>query len=138
MSTGKSGRPKGGRRGAVDERGFTLIEVLVALTILSFGLLAIASMQITAIQTTGGAKTISTGVAWAEDKLELLTSLGYDNLSLNPGAHDEGDTPEIYKITWTVANNAPRQNCKLITVNVQSNERGRVKNTTLTGIKPQF
>ena len=39
-----------GRRKRNNERGFTLLEVIVAISILAIGLLAVASMQISSIR----------------------------------------------------------------------------------------
>ena len=114
------------------------MEVLIAMTILSVGLLAIASMQISAIQTTGGAKSISKGISWAEDRLEMLSSLNYSDALLNAGVTNDPNPPEHFTISWTVIDNNPRPNCKYITVNVQWSERGMNKSALLTGVKPQL
>ena len=138
--TVKTGKNRGNRRNLTTETGFTLIEVLVAMTILSVGLLAIATMQISAIQTTGKAKSISQGVMWAEDRMEMLSSLAYtDALIADTGAAiDDPSPPQGFDISWTVDNDNPRTNCKLITITVQWNERGMNKTSTLTGVKPQL
>ena len=130
----------GGKCGGTDAKGFTLMEVLIAMTILSVGLLAIASMQISAIQTTGGAKSISAGTAWAEDRLEYLLSLPYDDSALDPaaGKPDPLTSPNYFTITYSVEDNKPRDNCKLITVSVQWTERGNAKTASLIGVKPQL
>ena len=138
--TGKTGKNRGNRRNLTTETGFTLIEVLVAMTILSVGLLAIATMQISAIQTTGGAKSISKGVMWAEDRMEMLSSLAYtEALIADTGTDiDDPSPPSGFDISWTVDDENPQPNCKLITITVRWNERGMNKVTTLTGVKPQL
>ena len=139
MKTGKTGKNRGNRRNLTTETGFTLIEVLVAISILAVGLLAIASMQISAIQTTGGAKSLSKGVMWAEDRMEFLSSLPYGNTLLNAGAgqQDPLSPPRGYTITYTVVVRPAPDNFKLITINVADNYRN-TRPTTLTGIKPQL
>lgn len=125
------------------EGGFTLMEVLIAITILSVGLLAIASMQIAAIQTTGGAKFLSQGIAWAEDRMEMLNTLAYDNALLADTAGGERDEnpatePAGYDISWSVDDDNPEDRCKLVTVFVRWNEGGRSKVTTLTSVIPEL
>jgi type IV pilus assembly protein PilV len=138
--TGKTGKNRGNRRNLTTETGFTLIEVLVAMTILAVGLLAIASMQISAIHTTGSAKSISKGVMWAEDRMEMLSSLAYTNALIGDtgAAISDPSPPDGFDISWTVDDDNPRSNCKLITITVRWNDRGQNKTTTLTGVKPQL
>ena len=48
------------------DEGYTLVEVLIALGILGFGLLAVATMQVTAIRTNARARGLSQGVTLAQ------------------------------------------------------------------------
>lgn len=57
------------------EQGYTLVEVLIALGILGFGLLAVATMQVTAIKTNARASGISQGLTLAQAKTEELMNL---------------------------------------------------------------
>ena len=54
------------------DRGFTLIEVLVAITILSVGLLAVASMQANAIRSNSLAERVTVITAVAQGAMEDL------------------------------------------------------------------
>ena len=62
------------------EEGYTLVEVLVALGILGFGLLAVATMQVTAIKTNARAGNLSHGTTLAQAKAEELMNLAYSTL----------------------------------------------------------
>lgn len=103
--------------------GFTVIEVLVALTIFSIGLLAVATMQISAIRTNAFAYRITIATTLAQDLLENYKRLGYEGIPTtgnytdnNPiNAKGEHDGVGIYNRTWTVADNGWR---KTITVTV--------------------
>ncbi len=64
------------------ESGFTLIEILIAIAILAFGLLAVATMQVTGIRTNASANSMSQGLTLAQDKVEELMSLPYDHLDM--------------------------------------------------------
>jgi type IV pilus assembly protein PilV len=64
------------------ESGFTLIEILIAIAILAFGLLAVATMQVTGIRTNARANSMSQGLTLAQDKVEELISLSYDHSDL--------------------------------------------------------
>lgn len=114
------------------EKGFTLIEVLFAIAILAFGLLAVASMQSSAIHGNLFASGKTQGITWAENTLEELLALPYNQV-VSGGPITEGN----YNITWNVANNSPITNCKLITVTVTYQERGIWRQAIeLTSIKP--
>ena len=70
----------GGCGGISNQKGYTLVEVLVALGILGFGLMAVATMQVTAIKTNSRASNLSLGVTLAQAKVEELMNLPYSSL----------------------------------------------------------
>lgn len=77
--------------------GFTLIEILLAIGILAFGLLALASMQVMSIQTNGKANRITEGATMAMNQLEQLMTQGYDSFS------DTGSVKtQLYDLSWEV------------------------------------
>jgi Tfp pilus assembly protein PilV len=55
-------------------KGFTLIEALIALTVMSFGLLAIATFQSKLVSQSGYNKARSEAIAMAQEKLDQLRS----------------------------------------------------------------
>lgn len=111
------------------QNGFTLIEVLMAMAIFTIGILGLFGMQTAAIKENLAANSITTGSAWAMDKVEQLLSLDYDDPALldgagttsgcaglddgpdRPGKPDtladgsdtSGTTEPIYNIYWNVA-----------------------------------
>lgn len=54
------------------QQGFTLLELLIAISIFAIGLLSIAGMQITAIRTNSSANTSTAGSALAAGVLEEI------------------------------------------------------------------
>jgi len=56
----------------IKEQGFTLIEIIIAMGILAFGLLAMASMQVMAIKTNGKANRITEASTFSMDQMEKL------------------------------------------------------------------
>jgi prepilin-type N-terminal cleavage/methylation domain-containing protein len=91
----------GGKPHPLDERGFTFVEVLIVIAIFSIGVLAVAIMQVSAINTNASARMSGEATALATNQLEALMALNYEHADLNP------DTPhEIvqgpYTITWNV------------------------------------
>ena len=122
------------------EGGFTLIEVLFAIAILSFGLLAVAKMQGSAIQGNFFAGGKTEAITWAQDRMETLMALPYTDAELGNGHHDDPNAPPNYPIGWDVTdlNDDPTTNCKLIIVKVTPQIRGVEKQIQLTCVKPQM
>ena len=121
------------------QAGFTLIEVVVAISILSVGLLAVASMQTAAINGNDKAYRITEGVTWAQDRLEYLLALPYDDaaLSLGTGKADPMTPPPNYTITYDVEA-GPIANTKRITVIATHNDRGVTRSRRLSGVKNEM
>lgn len=65
------------------EKGFTLVEMLVAITIFAIGLLAVAGMQLTAIGTNSDSNTLTAATALTEGIMEEILAWSVDTPSLN-------------------------------------------------------
>ena len=125
------------------EDGFTLIEVLVALTIFAVGLLAVAAMQNSAILMNSNAGKLTNLSTWGMDKIEELSVLPYNDPWLEtagnpPGNDSAGNTHQEvsgdYTISWTVVDNNPLPSTKNITVTVT----GRGKTAIIGFLKPNI
>ena len=134
----KQSFPSGpGKKG---EQGFTLLEVIIAISILTFGLLAVASMQISAIRGNALAGGVTEGTSWASDKMEELISLPYTHADLATGNHQEptSTSPPGFTITWDVAENTPLNDTKTITLTVTWTEQGAGKTVILQHVVPRI
>jgi type IV pilus assembly protein PilV len=74
---------------SMGNRGLTLLEVLAAIAILAFGLLAIATMQATSVKGNSQAIGITEAVSLAQDKVEGLMRLPYDDPADNDDPLDD-------------------------------------------------
>ncbi len=118
-----------------NDKGYTLIEMLIAIAILSVGLLAVATMQISSIRVNDTARRMTRRATMAQDRLEYIMSLKYTHAVLTSGAHTDGSAPSGYTISWNVSTGGTLPPLtKLIRVNVT--ERG--KTTTMSNIKPRL
>jgi type IV pilus assembly protein PilV len=113
--------------------GFTLPEVMVAMAIITIGLLAIGLQQISAINGNNRGKMTSQAATLAADQMERLLAFDYNDPELNDGDYNR---PEgAYAITWTIGAGATA-NVKTITVAVTSeNPHLLERNVTLNGLK---
>jgi type IV pilus assembly protein PilV len=105
-----------------DEKGFTLIETLMAIAIIAIGLLALAALQTTAISGTGRANKHSMAVLLAEDQIETYKNYPYDSIPSSPSTESGTTLPQdswgIFTRTTTVQDGTPVPGSKTITVTV--------------------
>ena len=74
------------------QSGFTLLEVLIALAIFSFGILGVNAMQWTSIRGNGQANRITAASNLAADRIEQILNITYmPNNSDSNGIDDDGD-----------------------------------------------
>ena len=120
-----------------EQNGFTLLEVIIALFIFSVGLLAVASMQMTATKGNYFSGTLTEATSWAADQMETLMSLPYADPDLTADDPHGGPPEEgsIYTITWSVADDDTTNNTKTITITVDWYDRGSHRTLILQGIK---
>ena len=116
-----------------NELGFTLIEVLVALSIFAIGILAVVSMQVMAVEENTLSRRMTEGSHLALGKMEELSGLDYTDSNLNAGSHEL--IQDDYRMTWDVTDNEPLSDTKKIEITVQWNEKGTNKRVVLTSFK---
>jgi type IV pilus assembly protein PilV len=112
------------RKNMMKERsGFTLIEVMIALTILAVGLLALATMQIVSIRSNAFSTEMTYATMLAQDRLEQLRNTPYESIPPTSGTPDTEvvDATETskgmpYTIERTVDDNTPATDMKRITL----------------------
>jgi len=109
---------------ARSERGMSLVELVVALVVLSIGVLAIGGVFPAGSRAQLQDKMTTTGSYYAQQKLEDLEGLGWADPNLTDGRHPAGTATEslgsgswhrFYQVT-TMA--APMDNLKKVTVTV--------------------
>jgi prepilin-type N-terminal cleavage/methylation domain-containing protein len=72
-------------------RGFTLIEALVALAVLTIGILTMYTMQTGSIRGNYRAARITTAASWAADRMEQFNAMAYDDPRLMDVQNDGTD-----------------------------------------------
>ncbi len=108
-----------------NEKGFTLIEVLIAMVILTVGILAMMTMQTRAVTANYRASTMTRASSVAAEQMERFQLIDYLDSTLTNGVHPAvADPATNYPITWTVTDNSPVIGTKRIAVTVQVPNNG--------------
>jgi type IV pilus assembly protein PilV len=85
-------------------KGFSLIEVLIALVILAVALLALAGLMVQSTNSNSWGSHLTEASTFAQDKLEELRMTTWPNLVSDSDVRT-GSTGINYTRTWTVATN---------------------------------
>jgi type IV pilus modification protein PilV len=97
-------------------KGFTLIEVLIALIILSVSLLALAGLMVTTTRNNSSGAHLTEAVTMAQDKLEELRVTRWETIPEGATMDQAlGSTGTSYARQWAVATAG---NLKTVTVTV--------------------
>jgi type IV pilus assembly protein PilV len=122
--------------------GFTLIEVLIAIVILTFGLLAVGSMQISAIRGNFMGGNTSIALSLASEKMEDLLNKDFNDAELDDtntsnnsnlssitavdrqeSLSEEGGAGTFYRRIWNIANqNSPSSKSVMVIVTWENNK----------------
>lgn len=98
------------------ERGFTVVEVLIALTVLLIGIGGILTLQISGLRASGYSRHAAEAAVVGEDRVELLRLAPPATLASGSDLVNELGIPDPegrYTRTWTVTRNG-----KLATIEV--------------------
>jgi prepilin-type N-terminal cleavage/methylation domain-containing protein len=136
------------------EKGFTLVEVLVSMTIFSFGILAVINMQLLSASINIKARGMTEGVIAAQNLIEALSLLPYDDallvdsndnglagftnqkeaVDVDNADHSDLSDPR-YSLFWNVVDDLPFAETKTIRVVVRWDEKGVTSNFEIQMMK---
>ncbi|MCL0083782.1 prepilin-type N-terminal cleavage/methylation domain-containing protein [Thermodesulfovibrionales bacterium] len=122
-----------------DNRGFTLIEMFIAIFVLTVGLLAAAGLLVTTIQANASAKWTAAAITFATEEVEELIAEGWPDLQQDFAYTVPRNCPNFPALErqWRVrraedANNNVIPGLRQIDVRVTWDERGRTRNVTIS------
>ncbi len=135
--------------------GFTLLEVTIAMAILSVGILGVAGMQVASMNSNRNAGNITSNATWAVTRVEDLMTLAYTHADIAAGAHtpsaitdgidnnsngfiDEAGESGNLTISWNVVDDSPVTRSKTVTVSLTRTGQGGTKTVSLTQVIPEI
>jgi type IV pilus assembly protein PilV len=107
----------------IPNQGYTLIEVLIAMTIFAVGFLAVASMEIMSISQNAHARMQTEATAMAVDRLERLMALPYDHIDLSELNNPHRVVSDGYTVEWIVQDDVPINGTKSVKITVSAANR---------------
>jgi type IV pilus assembly protein PilV len=113
--------------------GFTLIEVMIALVVMSIAFVALAGLQVSAIKGNAFSKRMTTAVSIANEKMEQLKDSSYSSI-LSESSTQVTQSNMNFTRQVTVTNNSPLANTKTVNVTVTWSEGSKSHSVPITTI----
>ena len=118
------------------EKGFSLVEMMVAVCIMAIAFAGLATMEVACINGNAIASNVTMGITLAQDKMEELNSIDYNDPRVadvnagnngdlrnatsidfsETGIDEEGNPGGIYNRIWNIADDTPTAGQKTIVV----------------------
>jgi len=118
----------------MSQRGFTLLETLVALGLFAIVLASLTPLLITTIQANARASRITKATCLAQDKLEVLRNTPYAAITSGSDTVAEGGSTKAYARSWTVtAGPTATTKTVIMTVGWTDQRAGQVRLDTIVG-----
>jgi len=139
--------PRGGTRDVrrPGDAGFTLVEVLISMLVLTIGLVGIAAMLAITTQMHFGSREAARATRLAQDKFDELMKMDFSSdaevavggdLDADVTAHWDTPAPGV-TVRWVVSN-GPTDNTREVTVRVLNEHARQYRETELSTIIRQW
>lgn len=120
-----------------DEEGLTLLELMIGMAILSIGLLAIASLQISTVISNKNGNLRTQALKLAQDRIEALATVNAATLDVSTpvtetGIDVHGSAGGVFTRTTVYAELASGSNARIATVTVSWQDMGRNRTVSMT------
>ena len=121
-----------------DKKGFTLLEVLIAICLLAIGMMALATLQSRGIRGNDLGNRTTQALALAQDKLEDLINDDAIGQAIAAGTNNNidetGSGTGIFSRSWAVLDDTPAPNAQTIDVRVSWNDIVGQHSVTVNGV----
>jgi len=121
-----------------NEKGVTIIEILMAMCVLAVGILAVITMQTAAAKGNSTSSMSTDGLIFAVNQLETLMDRAWDHADLASGNNPHSVSQGQYTITWNVTDDGVISNTKTINMTVTWANWGLQKQISVQYIIPRI
>ena len=104
-----------------NRRGFTLIEIMVAVTLLSIGLLGMAGLTVGIMRGNSLSNQVTTATALAQAKMEDIKRVGYSGATESTEDYNAISGYPLYKRATEIDVDTPDLKMKTVTITVSWN-----------------
>ena len=128
------------RKTSKEQNGFSLIEMLIAMSVMALGALAVASLQYSTVHNNTNGNVYTHANMLVRDKMEQLIEQLHDTADLtdlvdgeDPGLIDENGNPGgIYKRRWFFEDPWDSEQSRRLTVSVEWTRLGRTRSVVIS------
>lgn len=120
-----------------NKKGFTLLEVLIAILLLAIGMMALATLQSSGIRSNDLGNRTTQALALAQDKLEELINADAIGQTIAAGTDnidETGSAGGIFSRTWLVQPDVPAPDQDTLAITVTWNDIIGQHNVTVSGV----
>lgn len=127
------------RRLRGSQRGFGLIEVAIALVVLSIGVLGLASLMPAGSRSTARSGDLTRASELTSKVAERLLAVPWSHTDLSAGNHNDSTYPWPggYYVSYVVEDDQPIANCKRITISTRWPNPSSANRTRLVIVNPR-
>ena len=121
----------------VNEKGITLIELLIVCVVISFAFLGLANLFPVSMASLNESRMHTTAADFAQDKMEDLLELDGSHADLTAGTHNDPDNPirTTFNRSWAVVDNTPASGLKQLEVTVTYPHGTTTRSVTLASFR---
>ena len=137
--TYSNSNPSSRAAATLNARGFTMMEILVALIVIGIGVFSMTAMIPAGTRSNAKSGQLTRGSELASTGMEKLLTTPYSETDLTSGSHDDTANPYPggYYVSWTIDVDQPMAKCKRITVYTRFGSASGKVLCKLVGVTPQ-
>jgi len=121
-----------------NEKGVTMVEILMAICIVAVGILAVVAMQTASARGNSTSSQSTDGLILAVGQMETLMDRAWGHADLDSAGNTHSVTQGQYTIEWNVTNNDVINNTKTINMTVTWSSWGVQRQITVQQVIPRI